>query len=87
MKLHKLSYLTHIIVPFFWRRHYDVTLNYVSHAEQWDEIHIDGSLEEHNCTIDFRLRGRTLAVATISRDFASLRAELSMERGKVVRSD
>jgi apoptosis-inducing factor 3 len=68
-------------VPFFWSQHFDVTVNYVGHAERWDEVHIDGSLEEHNCTIDFRLEGKTVAVATIARDLASLQAELSMERG------
>jgi apoptosis-inducing factor 3 len=68
-------------VPFFWSQHYDVTVNYVGHAERWDEAHIDGSLEERNCTIDFRLEGKTLAVATIARDLVSLQAELSMERG------
>ena len=68
-------------VPFFWSQHYDVTVNYVGHAERWDEVHIDGSLEEHNCTIDFRLERKTVAVATIARDLVSLQAELSMERG------
>jgi NADPH-dependent 2,4-dienoyl-CoA reductase/sulfur reductase-like enzyme/nitrite reductase/ring-hydroxylating ferredoxin subunit len=67
-------------VPFFWSQHYDVTLNYVGHAERWDEVHIDGSLEEHDCTINFRLEGKTVAVATIGRDLASLHAELSMEQ-------
>jgi NADPH-dependent 2,4-dienoyl-CoA reductase/sulfur reductase-like enzyme len=66
-------------VPFFWSQHYDVTLNYTGHAERWDEIHIDGTLEEHNCTIDFRLGGKTVAIATIARDLVSLQAELSME--------
>jgi NADPH-dependent 2,4-dienoyl-CoA reductase/sulfur reductase-like enzyme/nitrite reductase/ring-hydroxylating ferredoxin subunit len=68
-------------VPFFWSQHYDVTVNYVGHAELWDEVHIDGSLEEHNCSIDYRLKGKTLAIATIARDLASLQAELAMERG------
>jgi NADPH-dependent 2,4-dienoyl-CoA reductase/sulfur reductase-like enzyme len=70
-------------VPFFWSQHYDITVNYVGHAERWDEVHIDGSLEEHNCSIDFRLEGKTVAVATIARDRISLEAELSMERGAV----
>ena len=68
-------------VPFFWSQHYDVVLNYVGHAESWDTIDIDGRLEDHDCTITYRRGGRTLAVATVFRDRASLEAEVEMERG------
>ena len=67
-------------VPFFWSQHYDVTINYVGHAERWDSIQIDGSLTAHNCTVTYTQGGRTLAVATMSRDRESLQAELALER-------
>lgn len=68
-------------VPFFWSQHYDVPINYVGHAESWDEIRIDGSIEGRDCLIEYRRGGRVLAVASIYRDLANLEAELAMERG------
>ena len=67
-------------VPFFWTSQYDFTLNYVGHAETWDNLDLDGSIEEHNCKLSFRRGGATLAVATIGRDRESLESELTMER-------
>jgi len=66
-------------VPFFWSRHYDATINYVGHAEHWDEVSIDGSLEGLDCSIEYRRGGKILAIATIGRDRASLEAEARME--------
>jgi NADPH-dependent 2,4-dienoyl-CoA reductase/sulfur reductase-like enzyme/nitrite reductase/ring-hydroxylating ferredoxin subunit len=68
-------------VPFFWSQHYDVPINYVGHAESWDEIKIDGSISEKDCLLQYRRDGRTLAVASIYRDVDNLKAELAMERG------
>lgn len=67
-------------VPFFWSQHYDVTINYVGHAEQWDAVHIDGTLESHDCSVTYTRGEQELAVATISRDRQSLQSELAMER-------
>ena len=67
-------------VPFFWSQHYDVAINYVGHAEKWDATEIDGSLDANDCTVTYKLDGRTLAVATIYRDLQSLQAELAMEQ-------
>jgi NADPH-dependent 2,4-dienoyl-CoA reductase/sulfur reductase-like enzyme/nitrite reductase/ring-hydroxylating ferredoxin subunit len=66
-------------IPFFWSQHYDVAINYVGHAETWDAVEIEGSLASRDCAVTYRRNGRTLAVATVSRDLASLRAELDME--------
>ena len=67
-------------VPFFWSQHYDMAINYVGHAEKWDAVEIDGSLEARDCEIAYKRDGRVLAVATIGRDTRSLEAELQMER-------
>jgi NADPH-dependent 2,4-dienoyl-CoA reductase/sulfur reductase-like enzyme len=67
-------------VPFFWSQHYDVTIRYVGHAERWDAVHIDGSLDARDASISFLRGGRRLAVATIARDRESLRAEVELER-------
>ena len=66
-------------VPFFWSQHYDVAINYVGHAEQWDTVQIDGSLDARDCAVAYKKDGRTLAVATIARDLQSLQAEAAME--------
>ena len=67
-------------VPFFWSQHYDVPINYVGHAEKWDEIRIDGSIEQRDCLVEYRQGGTVIAVASIYRDLENLRRELSMER-------
>jgi NADPH-dependent 2,4-dienoyl-CoA reductase/sulfur reductase-like enzyme/nitrite reductase/ring-hydroxylating ferredoxin subunit len=68
-------------VPFFWSQHYDVPINYVGHAEQWDEIAVDGSVAGKDCVVRYKSKGRVLAVASIYRDLDSLKAELAMEQG------
>jgi NADPH-dependent 2,4-dienoyl-CoA reductase/sulfur reductase-like enzyme len=66
-------------VPFFWSQHYDLTINYVGHAESWDAIDIDGSLNSRDCAVTYKRGGRILAVASISRDLQSLQAERDLE--------
>lgn len=66
-------------VPFFWSQHYDVPINYVGHAGQWDEIAVDGDITAKDCLLRFKRNGRTLAVASIFRDIESLKAEVEME--------
>jgi NADPH-dependent 2,4-dienoyl-CoA reductase/sulfur reductase-like enzyme/nitrite reductase/ring-hydroxylating ferredoxin subunit len=67
-------------VPFFWSQHYDVPINYVGHAESWDEIAVEGDIAARDCLVRYKQKGRTLAVASIYRDVASLEAEVAMER-------
>jgi NADPH-dependent 2,4-dienoyl-CoA reductase/sulfur reductase-like enzyme/nitrite reductase/ring-hydroxylating ferredoxin subunit len=66
-------------VPFFWTQQFDVSLKYVGHAEKWDAVEIDGSLEAHDCAIRYKQGAKTLAVATIGRDVQSLEFEAAMQ--------
>jgi NADPH-dependent 2,4-dienoyl-CoA reductase/sulfur reductase-like enzyme/nitrite reductase/ring-hydroxylating ferredoxin subunit len=66
-------------VPFFWSAHYDVSINYVGHAERWDAVEVDGDPFARDVAVRFKRGGRTLAVASIFRDTESLNAEVDME--------
>ena len=65
--------------PFFWSQHYEVPINYVGHAEAWDSTEVVGAIQERDGLVRFRKDGRTLAVASISRDRENLTAELELE--------
>ena len=67
-------------VPFFWSRHYDLSILYVGHAEKWDEVAIDGSIPDRNCRVTYSRAGRKLAVVTIGRQRESLIAETELEQ-------
>ena len=66
-------------VPFFWSMHYEMSISYVGHAERWDSLVVEGSIEQRDCHVAFVRSGRTLAVTTIGRDLDSLRAERELE--------
>jgi len=66
-------------VPFFWSRHYDTSIGYVGHAEKWDAVKIDGSLESKDCSVTYMLGGKRVAVATIKRHRENLQAEVEFE--------
>jgi apoptosis-inducing factor 3 len=66
-------------VPFFWTQQYGVSIRYVGHAQKWDNLQIEGRLEDQNCVISYSRGGLVRAVATISRDLRSLETELELE--------
>ncbi len=66
-------------VPFFWSQHYDSAINYVGHAEQWDDIAVDGDIAKRDFRVTFLLKGKSLAVVTMGRDRDSLLAEAALE--------
>jgi NADPH-dependent 2,4-dienoyl-CoA reductase/sulfur reductase-like enzyme len=67
-------------VPFFWSQHYDVPINYVGHAEGWDDLAVEGDIAGKDGLVRMRRAGRTVAVASVFRDGASLEAEVMMEQ-------
>jgi apoptosis-inducing factor 3 len=70
-------------VPFFWSAHYDVSINYVGHAETWDRADVSGDASQRDVAVRFIRGGHVLALATLFRDEESLRGELEMERQTV----
>jgi NADPH-dependent 2,4-dienoyl-CoA reductase/sulfur reductase-like enzyme/nitrite reductase/ring-hydroxylating ferredoxin subunit len=70
-------------VPYFWSQHYDVPINYVGHAESWDQLTIDGDIAAKDCLLRYKRKGRVHAVASIYRDIDSLVTERNMEQESV----
>ena len=68
------------VPPFFWSAHYDATISDVGHAERWDEIEVDGSIEKRDCELRYIDGGKATAAVTLGRDKANLEAELALSR-------
>ena len=55
-------------VPFFWSEQFDLFLQYVGHAESWDELIVHGDLAGRNF-LGFYVKGnRVMAAAGLQRD-------------------
>lgn len=67
-------------VPFFWTKHFDLGIRYLGHADEWDELAVEGDVMAKDALVRFRAGGRDLAIATVGRDLESLQEELAMER-------
>ena len=65
--------------PFFWSQHYDVAINYTGHVGTWDDIEVSGDVAARDCAVRYRKGGRTLAIATMSRERLNLEVEVALE--------
>ena len=65
--------------PFFWSKHYDLSIRYVGHAKNWDRIEMDGDPWAQDCAARFIKDGRVAALVTMGRDVESLEMEAQME--------
>ena len=68
-------------VPFFWSRHYDVSIQYVGSAAGWEAADSVGDPRHGEGAVLFMKGGRTLAVASVGDARVSLEAELALEAG------
>ncbi len=55
-------------VPYFWSGQFDVKLRYVGHSEKYDDVVIQGSLEDQAFLAFYVENGRVMAVAGVGRD-------------------
>jgi NADPH-dependent 2,4-dienoyl-CoA reductase/sulfur reductase-like enzyme len=67
--------------PYFWSAHYDLTIRYVGHAEDWHAIEVTGSVADRDAEVAYLKDGRVVAVATVNRDLASLKAARAFVAG------
>lgn len=55
-------------IPVFWTMQFKFPLRYVGHADDWDEIIVDGSLQERKFIALYVKNDRVVAAATSQRD-------------------
>jgi hypothetical protein len=68
-------------VPFFWTAHFDKQISYLGHADSWDEIVYDGSVQRFKFLAFFVKGGHVVAVTSCGRDSeTALLAELMRSR-------
>ncbi len=61
-------------------------INYIGHAETWDDLDIEGDIKSRDCLVRYRRNGKVLAVASIFRDVDNLKEEAAMKRAGLVGS-
>ena len=66
-------------VPFFWSRHYYVSIQYVGSAAGWQDADSVGDPRHSQGVVLLKRRGRVLAVASVGDARASLEAEIALE--------
>ena len=55
-------------VPFFWTAQQGKNFRYVGHAEDFDEVYIDGEISANNFLAYYAAKGKILAVLGVGRD-------------------
>ena len=74
-------------VPFFWTGQFGVSLRYVGHAESWDELVIDGALDDRQFVAYYVQDGLVRAAAAVGRDKDAAALHLLLQRGAEITFD
>ena len=74
-------------VPYFWSGQNGLSLRYVGHAQDWDEVVIDGSLDERQFLAAYVSGGEVRAVAAVGRDQDAAAVQRLMARGQTPTPD
>ena len=74
-------------VPFFWTGQFGVSLRYVGHAEAWDTVVIDGSLDDRQFLAGYVRDGEIQALAAVGRDQDAAAFHLLMSQGRTPSPD
>ena len=67
-------------VPFFWTKHFDLSIRYLGHVGTQRAIAIDGDPAARNATVTYSLEARIEAIATVGRDLESMQRKVWMEQ-------
>ena len=74
-------------VPYFWSGQNGLSLRYVGHAQEWDEVVVDGSLDERQFLAAYVAGGQVRAVAAVGRDQDAAAVQRLMARGETPTPD
>ncbi|WP_233805494.1 FAD-dependent oxidoreductase [Paraburkholderia sp. HP33-1] len=73
-------------VPYFWTYHYGKNFEYLGHADNWDEIVVDGDFDHHSFIALYVRDGNVDAVLACEREALTARLSDAM-RGGLSRAD
>jgi NADPH-dependent 2,4-dienoyl-CoA reductase/sulfur reductase-like enzyme/nitrite reductase/ring-hydroxylating ferredoxin subunit len=65
--------------PFFWTEQYGLTVRYVGHASQPQEVSVEGDLARRDAILRYSEDGQERAAASVNRDHENLEEELRLE--------
>ncbi|MBD3383968.1 hypothetical protein GF407_03485 [candidate division KSB1 bacterium] len=74
---------TYDSMPFFWTAQPNLKLGYVGHAREWDDIIVDGSIEDKSFIAFFVKNNKVIAVASSQRAQEFLSIEEHMRTGSM----